>query len=61
MSLEWVKGTLSKSVQGLDCFALFLDNLKSKFKSAVAALNGVAWFELKNATDLWQVVDVGLA
>ena len=46
MSLKWVKGTLSKSMQVLDRFALFFDNLKSqesdKFKSAVAALNGVA-------------------
>ena len=52
-------------MQGLDRFALFLDNLKSqesdKFKSAVAALNGVVWFGLKNATDLWQIVDAGLA
>ena len=64
VSLEWVKGMLSKSVQGLNRFALFLDNLKSQesdeFKSAVAALNGVAWFGLKNATDLWQVADAGL-
>ena len=65
MSLEWVKGTLSKSVQGLYRFALFLDNLKSQesdeFKFTVAALNGVAWLGLKNATDLWQVVNAGLA
>ena len=31
------------------------------FKSAVAALNGVAWFGLENKTDLWQVVNAGLA
>ena len=64
VSLECVKGTLSKSVQGLDRFVLFLDNLKSQqsdeFNSAVATLNGVAWFGLKNATDSWQVVDAGL-
>lgn len=30
------------------------------FKSSVARLNGVAWFGLKNATDLWQVVDAGI-
>ena len=61
MSLEWVKGTLSKSVQGLDRFDLFLDDLKSQeydeFKSAVVALNSVTWFGLENATDLWQAVD----
>ena len=64
VALKWVKDTLSKSVQALHCFALFLDDLKSQesdeFKSVVAALNGVAWFELKNATDLWQVVNAGL-
>ena len=32
-----------------------------EFKSAVAALNGMAWFGLKNATDLWQVVNAGFA
>ena len=65
VSFEWVKGTLSKSVQGLDRFALFSDNLKSQesdeLQSAAAALNGVAWFGLKNAADLWQVVDASLA
>ena len=65
VSLEWVKGTLSKSVQGLDQFTLFFDNLKSQesdeFKSAVAALNGMTWFGLRNATDLWLVVDAGMA
>ena len=44
---------------------LFLDNLISQesetFKSAVAALKGVGWFGPKNVTDLWQVVDAGLA
>ena len=64
VSLKWIEGTLSKSVQGLNRFVLFLDNLTSQesdnFKSSVAELNGVAWFGLKNATDLWQVVDAGI-
>lgn len=65
VSVEWIKGTLSKSVQGLSRFVLFLDNLNSQeseqFKSSVSELNGVAWYGLKNATDLWQVVDAGIA
>ena len=65
MSFEQVKGTLSKSVQGFDRFVLFSDNLKSQeseeFKPAIASLNGVAWFRLKHATNLWQVVDADLA
>ena len=52
-------------MQGLDQFTLFFDNLKSQesdeFKSAVAALNGMTWFGLRNATDLWLVVDAGMA
>ena len=65
VSIKWVEKTLAESVDGLERFVLFLDNLGSQesdsFKSAVAALKGVAWFGLKNATDLWQVVDAGLA
>ena len=64
VSLEWIKGTLSKSVQGLDRFVLFLDNLTAQesesFKKFVADLKGVAWLGLRNATDLWQVVDAGI-
>ena len=63
--LKWVKGALSKSVQSFDRFSLLLDNLKSQdsdeLKFAVTALHGVAWFELKTATDQWKVVDAGLA
>ena len=51
-------------MKGLDHFVLFLDILTSQesdsFKSAVAELNGVAWFGLKNATDMWQVIDAGV-
>ena len=65
VSIKWVKEPLAKLVDDLDGFVLFLDNLTSQesetFKSAVAALKGVVWFSLKNATDLCQVVNTGLA
>ena len=65
MSLKGAKGTLIKSLNGLDRFVLYLYNLRGKesdsFKSAVAELNCVVWFGLKNAIELWQVVDAGLA
>ena len=32
-----------------------------KHFSTVAELKGVCWFGLKNATDIWQVIDAGLA
>ena len=48
----------------LKCFVLFLDNLsaqeKDNFKNAGASLNGLVRFCLKNATDLWQIVDTRL-
>ena len=59
------KKTLAESVADLERFILFLDNLISQetdtFKSTVAELKGVCWFGLKNATDIWQVIDAGLA
>lgn len=48
----------------MSCFLLFLDNLLTQetydFKNTVAGLNDVAWSGLKNAKDLWQVVDASL-
>jgi len=64
-SVEWVNKTLAKVVEGVDRYALFLDNLTAQqtteFKEAVSSQNGVCWFGLPNATDLWQVVDAGIA
>ena len=49
---------------GLDCFVLFLDNLTSQetdvYKGKAASLIGIVWYGLKNAADLWQVVDAGI-
>ena len=56
-SIKWAQETLAKSVANLERFVLFLDNLTAQetdaFKKEVS--------DLKNATDLWQVVDAILA
>ena len=44
---------------------MFLDNLNSQtsdeFKEAVANLDGVCWYGVSGATDIWQPVDAGYA
>ena len=44
---------------------ILLDNpkahTKDDFKKLVNSLNGVVWYGLPNATDLWQLVDDGCA
>ena len=52
-------------MQDLDRHVLFVDNLTAQqtddFKKSISDLKGVAWYGLKNATELWQVVDAGIA
>ena len=52
-SVNWSNTTLKH--------VLFVENLTAQqtddFKEAVSDLKGVVWYGLKNATDLWQVVD----
>ena len=65
-SVEWVKRALSPIVQhSIDRFVLFFDNLSAQesyeFKKSVSDLNGVCWYGLPNATDIWQPVDAGYA
>lgn len=49
----------------LSRYVLFLGNFeahtKDDFKILVNSLNGVVWYRLSNATDLWQPVDAGFA
>ena len=63
-SIKWAEQTIAKSVTDLKRYVLFLDNLTAQeteaFKKTVADLKGVLWYGLKNATDLWQVIDAGL-
>ena len=62
--MKWKKKTLTQSINDLNHFVLFLDNLLAQetddFKNAVAGLNGVVWFGLKHAADLSQLVNGGL-
>ena len=59
-SVDWVNRTLASAVEGTDHFVLFVDNLTAQqtdaFKTPVANHHGLA-----NATDLWQVIDAGIA
>ena len=65
VSGNWVNTTLKPVVENLEKHALFVDNLTAQqtddFKKAVSDLKEVVWYELKNATDMWQVVDTGIA
>eukprot|EP00795_Rhopilema_esculentum_P014944 gene14944-biopygen848 len=68
-SIDWVKRTLKPAVQNSsetgenEEFVLFCDNLSAQtndlFLSKVRKLNGVVWFGLAGATDIWQPVDCG--
>ena len=65
MLVNWVKKTLADAVNTTNRFVLPCDNLSAQisteFKEAVSDLDGVVWFGLPNATDLWQPVDAGYA
>ena len=63
-SVNWVNTTLKPVVENLQKHVLFVDDLTAQqadhFKKAVCNLKGVVWYWLKNANDLWQVVDAGI-
>ena len=65
VSINWVNTTLKPVVENLEKHVLFVDNLTAQqtddFKKAVSDLKGVVWYELKNASDLCQVVDAGIS
>ena len=64
-SVEWVERTLKPNTKNENRFALFCDNLTVQitedFKESVSNINGICWYGLPNATDLWQPVDAGYA
>ena len=64
-SIEWAERTLKPFVSDLDNFILFLDNLtahvQDRFRETVEELNGLGWFGIPGATDIWQPVDGGYA
>ena len=64
--MDWTNNTLKKCVDSENLkFLLLCDNLDAQCqresKEAIHVLNGLVWYGLKNATDLWQVVDAGVA
>lgn len=65
--LKWAKNTLRKFTEeeNLSKFLLLCDNLEAQtsaqFKEYISSLSGLVWYGLKNGTDLWQVVDAGIA
>ena len=64
---RWCDKTLLPIIkeQSLSKCILFLNNLKEQmqddFKDAVVGANGLFWYGLPSATDLWQPVDAGYA
>ena len=62
VSAEWVRRILAPAVADLDEFVLFCDNLEGQislqFRDAVRKLNGIVWYGLANATDLWHATDL---
>ena len=63
MSVQWTKGTLSAAVGDFDEFILFCDSLEAQtslpFQEEIRELRGVVWYDVPNATDIWQPVDAG--
>ena len=64
--MEWCEQTLLPFMEeGLSKFVLLLDNLKRQMqevlKTVVFSANGLLWYGLPDATDLWQPVDAGYA
>ena len=55
-------GTLKPAVQRKHHFVRFCDNLEGQknpdFKDAASSCGSIAWYDLANATDIWQPVDV---
>ena len=64
-SVAWVEKTLKQVAEKEFRFVLFCDNLTDQigdnFKTAVSNLGGIVWFDVSNATDLWQPVGGGFA
>ena len=61
--IDFIERTLKPVVEKESRFVLFCDNLTCQntpvFRESIAKLNGVVWYGLKNAIDLWQPVDAG--
>ena len=62
-SCKWVERTLKSAIPLGEEFVLICDNLNSQtstdFKEAIRKINGIVYYGLPNATDIWQPVDAG--
>ena len=64
---DWVTSTLASFIEEEEVgrFVLFADNLSAQesdpFRTEIASARGIAYFGLKNATDVWQPVGAGVA
>ena len=65
-SVKWVRQTLKERTKPLEGkeFVLFCDNLTAQvskeFLQAVREINGIVWFAVTGATDIWQPVYRGI-
>ena len=65
-SVKWVRQTLKERTKPLEGeeFVLFCDNLTAQvskeFLQAVRKINGIVWFGVTGATDIWQPVYRGI-
>ena len=67
LACQWMEKTIKPCIEeeNLARYTLFCDNLTAQtsdqFKETVSDGRGVVWYGLRNATDLWQPVDAGIA
>ena len=63
--MDWVNRTFASAIEDIDHFVVFVNNVTAQetdaFKKSVADHQDLAWYGLANATDLWQVIDAGIA
>ena len=60
---DWVNNTLKETVSSIGEYVLFCDHLNGQisplFQEAVRSIQGIVWFDVTNASHLWQPVDTG--
>ena len=62
--VDWARKTLAPAMKGSGDYILFCDNLvgqtAASFQEEVRKSGGIVWYEVKDATDIWQPVDAGM-
>ena len=63
--LDWSKKIFKAILKDTENFILFLDVLEAhvheSFRNSIKDLGGIRWFDLPNATEIWQPVHGGYA